>query len=303
MALRQIQRFPYNDMLAEAVQGMEPLNFGGLILTLHYCMLVECHEPFFTHEHQHPTYEMTMHLGGVPIHTYVQKTDYPLGTTKSRIQFIPAGTLHSRKQLDEGTSQVLSFSFRLKSTNADARHLCRRIDAHLVENGFDFPMSELQQQLLEALAKQPITSPFRKEQLRSLLRCFLSDFFAMNFSHLIHQRENDRHDTENNILNSIYLRLNGKPLTIATLSNAYHLCPRQLERRFQAKFGMTIGRWRRQLCMKNAKELLETTDRTVTDIAYSMGFSTLQGFTQFFRNNEGCSPTAYRARYAPPPSQ
>ena len=72
--------------------------------------------------------------------------------------------------------------------------------------------------------------------------------------------------------------------------------PRQLSRRFKAKFGTTIGRWNREARMQNARMLLETTENTVTDIAYTIGFPSLQAFTRFFHAYEGCSPSEFRAR-------
>lgn len=43
-----------------------------------------------------------------------------------------------------------------------------------------------------------------------------------------------------------------------------------------------------------AKRLLHYTDKTVSDIAYEIGFEELQSFGRFFKNSEGISPSEFR---------
>jgi len=43
-----------------------------------------------------------------------------------------------------------------------------------------------------------------------------------------------------------------------------------------------------------ARRLIYYTDKDVSQIAYELGFSDIQSFSRFFKNNEGRSPTEYR---------
>lgn len=50
-----------------------------------------------------------------------------------------------------------------------------------------------------------------------------------------------------------------------------------------------------ELRLRRGAELLRSTDRTVTEIAYEVGFSGASYFTEQFRRTYGVTPTAYRA--------
>jgi transcriptional regulator GlxA family with amidase domain len=46
--------------------------------------------------------------------------------------------------------------------------------------------------------------------------------------------------------------------------------------------------------LQRAKELLETTDHTVSEIAYKTGFQTISHFTKIFKKQYSIVPSAYR---------
>ena len=46
--------------------------------------------------------------------------------------------------------------------------------------------------------------------------------------------------------------------------------------------------------MAEAERLLRTTDHTVQEIAYELGFNTQAHFSKFFKKQKGISPTQYR---------
>jgi AraC-like DNA-binding protein len=301
MGLRDINRGELNGILAEAIREMPPIEIGGLALTMHYCMYVEGPKHFHTPEHQHPTYELTVHLGGAPLDTSVGRNPHPLSEEREAVLLaLPPSLLHSRTQVVDAMSQILSFSFRLQGRDAQARRLCRRINARLGELGYEVPLTPLQREAVERLVAPPPPSRFRNELLRSAVKCFVMEFLATSFAHVAQDPEIPDNELENSVRNSVFISLNRRPLTLATLSQAYSLSPRQLTRRFKAKFGMTIGHWQRQTRLENARELLESTEDTVTDIAYTTGFPSLQAFTRFFHACEGCSPSEFRARKRKP---
>ena len=47
--------------------------------------------------------------------------------------------------------------------------------------------------------------------------------------------------------------------------------------------------------IKKGIELLETTDKTISEIALEVGFSGASYFTEIFHRAYGCTPTEYRA--------
>lgn len=48
--------------------------------------------------------------------------------------------------------------------------------------------------------------------------------------------------------------------------------------------------------MEEAKYIISTTDRNVSEIAYALGFQYPQHFTRFFKQNVGCTPNEYRTQ-------
>ncbi len=73
-------------------------------------------------------------------------------------------------------------------------------------------------------------------------------------------------------------------------SNRSKLC-----REFKAVTGLTILEYINRKKIALAKELLSTTDKSITDIAAEMNFETIHYFTTFFKQQTGLSPKEYRA--------
>ena len=68
----------------------------------------------------------------------------------------------------------------------------------------------------------------------------------------------------------------------------------QLERRFAKLLNLSVGDYIQSLRLTAARELLETSDRTITDIGQSVGFYDHSHFSRKFRRWMGVSPDAYR---------
>jgi LacI family transcriptional regulator len=72
---------------------------------------------------------------------------------------------------------------------------------------------------------------------------------------------------------------------------------RQLERRFRDKLGWTIHDEIRRIRLARGKQLLAETDRTVLDIALTVGYSDPKRFTIEFRQAHKQTPSAYRSNF------
>ena len=71
--------------------------------------------------------------------------------------------------------------------------------------------------------------------------------------------------------------------------STYHLC-----RAFRQSTGLPPHRWQIVRRMERAKDLLETSDRPVIDIAAAVGYADPSQFASMFRKVVGTSPTNYR---------
>ena len=77
------------------------------------------------------------------------------------------------------------------------------------------------------------------------------------------------------------------------------LASRSLARRCEKELGMTWRGALRRLRVLGAIELLAGTERTVTQIAMDVGYSSLSGFESAFRDLVGKTPTEYRSGFNP----
>lgn len=71
---------------------------------------------------------------------------------------------------------------------------------------------------------------------------------------------------------------------------------------FRRVVGVPPGQYMRSELMARAKELLAS-DRSISEIAYSLGFENSSQFSVMFRKREGMSPTEFRSTISPVPTR
>lgn len=84
------------------------------------------------------------------------------------------------------------------------------------------------------------------------------------------------------------------PITIEQLSQEVALSPYYLIRLFRRIYKQTPHQYLIQLRITRAKELLRSSDLSVTEICMTIGFESLGSFSTLFRKEAGLSPSAYR---------
>lgn len=87
------------------------------------------------------------------------------------------------------------------------------------------------------------------------------------------------------------------PLAVADLAAAAHMSRRTFIRAFVASTGTTPAAWVRSRRLDRARQLLETTDRPVDQVAGDCGFGTPVTLRQAFTATYGTSPSAYRRQF------
>ena len=90
-----------------------------------------------------------------------------------------------------------------------------------------------------------------------------------------------------------------EPLGVDDLARAAGLSRAHFSREFRRAFGETPHAYLLTRRLERAASLLRMTDRSVTDICFSVGLQSLGSFTTSFTRTFGESPTAYRARFPP----
>jgi AraC-like DNA-binding protein len=89
-------------------------------------------------------------------------------------------------------------------------------------------------------------------------------------------------------------------LSVDELARTAGLSRAHFSRAFRREFGESPHAYLLTRRLERAATLLRTTDRSVSDICFSIGLRSVGSFTSSFSRMYGESPTAYRAAFPPP---
>ncbi|GAA2177755.1 helix-turn-helix domain-containing protein [Leucobacter tardus] len=90
------------------------------------------------------------------------------------------------------------------------------------------------------------------------------------------------------------------PLALTDIAAAAHTSVRTLTRHFKQETGQAPMEWVAGVRIRQAQELLETTDHGVDRIARQTGFTSPSNFRAQFRRTVGVTPSEYRATFSTP---
>jgi AraC-like DNA-binding protein len=90
-----------------------------------------------------------------------------------------------------------------------------------------------------------------------------------------------------------------EPLGVHDMARAAGLSRAHFSREFRRAFGESPHAYLLTRRLERAAAMLRSTDRSVTDICFSVGLQSLGSFTTSFTRTYGVSPTAYRVRFPP----
>lgn len=91
-------------------------------------------------------------------------------------------------------------------------------------------------------------------------------------------------------------REHAQPLDVPALAAGVHLSAGYLSREFKRAYGESPYSYLMTRRIERAMTLLRTTDRSVTEICFAVGCSSLGTFSTRFSELVGMSPSAYRAQ-------
>lgn len=97
------------------------------------------------------------------------------------------------------------------------------------------------------------------------------------------------------------LRRLDRPVTLTELAAHAGVSIRTLTRRFRAETGLSPLRWLLHRRLDRARELLETTDLPMDQVAWHSGMGTADSLRQHMLRQVGRTPSAYRAEFTRKP--
>jgi AraC-like DNA-binding protein len=87
-------------------------------------------------------------------------------------------------------------------------------------------------------------------------------------------------------------------VSVSDLADVAGLSPSHFRRGFHREVGSSPRDYVTQMRLERAKRLLAETDRTITEMAFELGFSTSAYFTAVFHRVTGMTPTQFRRAHA-----
>jgi AraC-like DNA-binding protein len=94
-------------------------------------------------------------------------------------------------------------------------------------------------------------------------------------------------------------RAYAEQLDVRSVAAVAHVSPAHFIRTFRAVFGETPHRYLQRRRVERSMFLLRETDRSVTDVCFDVGFTSLGTFSRTFRDIVGETPSTYRKGHGP----
>ncbi len=191
--------------------------------------------------------------------------------------WVPAGTEHSLKMHGRVFLQTVYLE----------RHHARTAD--LTCSAFEIP--RLMHELIVHVCDLGIVSGDTKEN-RTLIQFFTDQLERLNPFPLVIPMPQDERARR---LAERIVDAPGSAESLADLSGESGASLRTMQRIFTEEVGVPLSRWRNQVKMFAAIQLLAN-GRSVTNIAFDLGFESVSAFVCSFRHYFGDSPGQYRSK-------
>jgi len=246
------------------------------------------------HAHSHPFNEI-FYLNSGSCTAFLDHKIYHF--CEGDFVIVPAGTLH-KTNYDAGKNKrtIISFSKNFSLFRDDKV-------IKMIEKEFNNPSvisipSKRRHYINELLLRMSdesknsdeLSDEFLNTLLKELL-LFLIRYKNHNDDHLdvIEASKDDMQDVANYIYENYT-----KNITLEILSNKFGIPTSSLSRSFKKSTGFGIKEYLTSIRIQNACKLLLSSNRSITDIAYSCGFNDSNYFGDAFKKVKGTSPSKYR---------
>ena len=145
-----------------------------------------------------------------------------------------------------------------------------------------------------------LTKPFEKaelltriDQLILLRKKMLSKFEKTGIDRLLNKNvKNSETKFLNKIITVIHDNMTQTDFGSVQLALQLHLSESQLYRKLKATSGKSTAVFIRSIRLQKGKELIQTTNKTISEVAYDVGFNDPSYFSRAFKEEFGYAPSA-----------
>ncbi|MEG3659555.1 AraC family transcriptional regulator [Arenibacter palladensis] len=92
-----------------------------------------------------------------------------------------------------------------------------------------------------------------------------------------------------------------RQLNITQLCSKTGLSPSKLQYGFKLLYGTTVNDYSRKVRLKYAEQLIKSTDLNISQVVYSIGFTSRSYFSKIFKKKYKCSPKQYKVQQSTVP--
>lgn len=236
--------------------------------------------------HNHPGFELHVLLGG-SCRVDVDGKTHKLG--KGQVILIAPGRYH-RPIATSGSFERISVAFMpaegdLRRSLLEATGSCKV-----------FPVGDRILELCRSIVEEcPVEQPFQEAVLSSQLTVLLGSCFrSLGISDGDSSRRETNFGKYTDQIDGFFEHCLDEGATLDHLAEKLHLSRSQVNRVLKARYGITFREKLIRTRMEQAVWLLRNTDRSVTEIAGDVGYTSESRFYKMFRERFGTTPDAYR---------
>ena len=137
-------------------------------------------------------------------------------------------------------------------------------------------------------SESKITSQIRK---KIVLLQFIHELWKKGF--IVENDTTGRNTVEKEMVSYIQQNYTGKIL-LREFGEQFHLSEKYISRYFKEHFHITLSQYVTYLRLEHAKQMLQETDISVTEVAMQSGYQNISYFIRSFKKTYGVSPLKYR---------
>ena len=137
-------------------------------------------------------------------------------------------------------------------------------------------------------SESKITSQIRK---KIILLQFIHELWKKGF--IVENDTTGRNTVEKEMVSYIQQNYMGKIL-LREFGEQFHLSEKYISRYFKEHFQITLSQYVKYLRLEHAKQMLQETDISVTEVAMQSGYQNISYFIRSFKKTYGVSPLKYR---------